>query len=429
MKFSKLSQLFLVSAIGLLVATYFSACALVTIDFVFVACSAGAGTSSAGQIQVFAADSQSGALRTGAPTVSSGGVNPVSMVVTSDFKNLYVAHQGTLSSGGSIVHFAISMNGTLTAKDTVTLSDTPVYMAVNSVGTYLYVVSCTASRLYPTLACTNTGTLTEYALSSGTIGSEVSTQTLSLYGPYSAYSSDILVPTGVNVLVNNTTVQGNAVYVTAYDQSAYNPGGTPTCHSNCANPGWVFGYTIGSSGVLTPLASPYEAGVKPSALATDPTNRFVYVTDYASSQLIGYTILSGGTLSFMPSGPFRTGNEPSAIVVDPRGRFIYVTNSLDSSVSPYTIDLATGTPTGTVNPTGPSAILTDTQPVAVVVDAALGRVVYTANYLGNSVSGFRLDPTSGGLTATQATPYPTGAKPTAVASVPHGNYSTQSVTP
>jgi len=64
-----------------------------------------------------------------------------------------------------------------------------------------------------------------------------------------------------------------------------------------------------------------------------------------------------------------------------------------------------------------------------MVDAALGRFVYTANYLGNSVSGYRLDPTSGGLTATQATPYPTGAKPTAVASVPHGNYSTQSVTP
>ena len=35
---------------------------------------------------------------------------------------------------------------------------------------------------------------------------------------------------------------------------------------------------------------PTKAGVKPSAIASDPTNRFVYVTDYASSQLIGYTI-------------------------------------------------------------------------------------------------------------------------------------------
>ena len=41
MKFSKLSQLFLVSSIGLLVATLLTACQLVTIDYVFVSSSAG----------------------------------------------------------------------------------------------------------------------------------------------------------------------------------------------------------------------------------------------------------------------------------------------------------------------------------------------------------------------------------------------------
>jgi len=152
------------------------------------------------------------------------------------------------------------------------------------------------------------------------------------------------------------------------------------------------------------------------------------VTDYAQDQLIGYTIIDGSVLNFMPSGPFKTGNEPSAVVVDPRGKFIYVTNSLDSTVSPYEITLATGVPTGAVSVTGSSTNSTDTQPVAVVVDPALGRFVYTANYLGNSVSGFRLDSTSGALTATQATPYPTGEKPTAIVAVPHGNYATQSVT-
>jgi 6-phosphogluconolactonase (cycloisomerase 2 family) len=64
-----------------------------------------------------------------------------------------------------------------------------------------------------------------------------------------------------------------------------------------------------------------------------------------------------------------------------------------------------------------------------MIDPALGRFIYTANYLGNSVSGFRLDSTSGALTPTQATPYPTGYKPSAVVGVPHGNYSTQSVNP
>jgi 6-phosphogluconolactonase (cycloisomerase 2 family) len=348
------------------------------------------------------------------------------MVVTSDYANLYVAHQGTPPTGGSIVHFAIASDGTLKAKDTVTLSDTPIALAVNPAGTYLYAVSCTAAAhtVYPTLSCAGGATLAEYSLSSGTIGSAVS-QTLSLYGSYASYSSDVLVPTGLSVLANNA-----AVYVTAYDLSSYNPGGTPTCVFNCANPGWVFGYTVDSGGVLTPLANPFEAGIKPTAIATDPTNRFAYVTDYENNNLIGYTIMSNSTLNFLPNAPSSTGGEPTAVIIDPRGKFIYVTNSLDSTVSAYDITLATGIPTTAFSATyAAGSNSTDTQPVAVTIDPALGRFVYTANYLNGSVSGFRLDPTSGAISQTQATPYSTGFHPTALVSVPHGNHSTQSVNP
>jgi 6-phosphogluconolactonase (cycloisomerase 2 family) len=431
MKFSKLSQLILVSSIGLLVATVFSACAITTIDYVFVANSSGTGTSNDGQIETYAADSQSGALRTAGSAVSSGGANPVAMAVTSDYENLYVANSGS----NNIAHFHININGTLTAADTLTLTGAaPIRMAVNSAGTYLYVISCTPSA---TLTCTaGTAALTEYALSSGTIGSVVASAPLNLSNVSGAYAGDDIVPTGITVLANSSGVTGNAVFVSAYDVSAYNPEGPVTCTAPCANSGWVFGFTIGSGGALAAstsgssgIVSPWEAGVKPSAIASDPTNRFVYITDFAQSQLIGYAIIDGSVLNFLPSGPFRTGNEPSSVIIDPRGMFIYVTNSLDSTVSPYEITLATGVPTGAVNATGSGNNSTDTEPVAIVMDPALGRFVYTANYLGNSISGFTANPTSGALTATQATPYPTGEKPTAIVSVPHGNYSTQSVTP
>jgi 6-phosphogluconolactonase (cycloisomerase 2 family) len=408
MKFSKLSQLFLVSSIGLLVATLFTACEIQTIDYVFVANSAGSGTSSTGQISTYAADSESGALRYGAANVSSGGNTPVAMVITTNYANLYVANQGN----NSVVHFAIDGNGVLTQKDVVTTSTKPVYLAVNTPGTYLYVVSGTSSA-----------TLTEYSLSSGTIGSATSQMTLTVPG----FASDTLIPTGVTVLANNATVSGNAIYVTAYDQSAYNPGGSTT---STANPGWVFGYSVGTGGALTVISgSPWKAGVKPSAIAADPTDRFVYVTDYASNQLIGYTIQSGSILNFLTNGPFKTGNEPNAIVIDPRGKYIYVTNALDSTVAAWNIDLSTGTPAGTASVVGSAANTTDTQPVSLVVDPALGRFVYTANHLGNSVSGFRLDPDNGTLTTTQSTPYVTGSQPTAVVAVPHGNTAVQAVTP
>jgi 6-phosphogluconolactonase (cycloisomerase 2 family) len=406
MKFNKLSQLFLVSITGLVVATLLSSCAIVTIDYVFVADSGGSGSGGTGQIQTYDADSETGALRLGQSNVPSGGNNPVAMATTADYANLYVVNKAS----NNVVHFAISGSGVLTQKDVVTTSASPVAVAVSPAGTYLFVVSGPSPSV-----------LTVYSLSSGAIGSVVATETLALYGKYASDSGDTIVPSGVFALGN-----GNAVFVSAYDQSAYNPGGTTT---STANPGWVFGYTVGSGGALTPAASPYEAGVKPSALVADPTSRFVYVTDFASNEVIGYTVQSGSDLVFLINGPFKTGNEPNAATIDPRGKYMYITNALDSTVSAFTIDLTTGTPSAAVNTTGSQTNATETTPVSVIVDPAIGTFVYTANLVGSSVSGFTLNPNTGALQPTQSTPYPTGDAPVALAAVPHGNHSIQSTSP
>ena len=418
MKLSKTSQIALVSRVflipllvsltGLAAATLLTGCQLVTVDYVYVACSSGSGAGSAGQIDAYDVDSQSGALRPGPASVPSGGTDPVAMAVTANYYHLYVANAGN----NSVVHFSISDVGQLTQKDSITTSQTPVFMAVNQANTYLYVISGTTSA-----------TLTEYSLNTeGVIGSAVAQVNLNLSAVNAAYSTDTMVPTGVAVLPNNS-----AVYVTAYDQSAYNPGGGTT---SSANPGWLFGFSVSSSGALTPTTgSPYQAGVKPTAVTTDQVNRFVYVTDFASDELIGYTVEDGDVLEFMVTGPFKTGNEPTSIQVDPREEYIYLVNELSNTVSSYTINLPTGSPAAVVNSNSSLAYSTDTQPVSLVIEPSLGRFIYTANHLGNSISGFRLNPNSGALTATQATPYPTGANPTAIVAVPHGNHATQSVTP
>jgi 6-phosphogluconolactonase (cycloisomerase 2 family) len=408
MKFSKLSQLFLVSMIGLLVATLLTACQLVTIDYLFLTSSSGSGSGNPGQIETYAVDSQTGALRNAAPTVPSGGTSPIAVAVTSDYANLYVANQGN----NSVVHFNIASNGVLTQKDTLTTSTTPVSLAVSTDNKYLYVVSGTSSA-----------TLSEYVLSSGTIGA-LATPQVNLQVP--GFTGDTIIPTGVNVLVNSSNLAtSSAVYVTAYDQSAYNPGETVT---STANPGWVFGFAIGAGGVLTPsTSSPYQAGVKPSSITSDPTGRFVYVTDFASNELIGYTVQGGSVLNFMVNGPFKTANQPKAVVIEPRGLYVYVADSLSSVISAYAITLANGTPSALSYQTGAAA--TDTYPVAICVDPSLGRFVYTAHELGNTISGLRLDPNAGNLTETLASPYPTGNAPTALIAVPHGNHSLQTVTP
>jgi len=410
MKFNKLSQLFLVSILGLLAAISLAGCLLVAVDYVFVTTSTGA--TGDGQIQIYDVDAASGALHTGtAAAVSSGGANPVALAVTSDYANLYVANQGT---SNNIVHFSIAASGALTLADTVSGLGTPVAIAVNKAGTYLFAVFQGT-----------TATLAVIPLSSSGAMSGASVVPVQLTIP--SYGGDTVVPTGVTALDNNS-----AVYVTAYDSSAYNPGGTVS--SSNPNPGYLFGFTVGSGGALAATSgSPYEAGVKPVALTADPTSRFVYVTDFAESQMIGYTVLANGTLQFFLAPPTATGREPNSVTFDPRGLFIYVTNELDATVTAYALNLGTGAPTQTNNsPIGSatSAINgTDPEPVAIAVEPALGRFVFTANYLGNSVSGFRLNPTSGALSATQGTPYPVGQSPTALLAVPHGNHATQSVTP
>ena len=407
MKLNKLNQLFLACGIGLIVATLLSACQLVTIDYLFVTGTGTTKTSSGAGIQVLAVDSQSGALRFAAGTDKApfdpGGAAPVAMATSADFANLYVAN----ADNNTVVHFTIAPNGALTQKDKVTLSTPPVSITINQAGSYLYVVSGTTSA-----------TLTAYAISSGAIGNAVATESLTIPG----FSGDVVVPTHVIVLANN-----GGIYAAVYDQSAYNPGGTTT---STANPGWLFGFGVGSGGALTALPnSPYRAGVKPSSLVADPTSRLMYVTDFASDQIIGYAINSNDELSFLISGPYKTAHQPADIAIDPRGRFLYVADALDSQVSAYAIDWATGVPSLAINTSGGSTNNTDTQPLAIIVDPALGRFVFTANTLGNSLSGFRLNPTTGTLVQTQATPYPTLNKPTALACIPHGNHSLQVTTP
>jgi len=400
MKFSKIGQVSLVSGIALILASTFTACNPVTIDYVFVAGDnqTTSTTPTNGEIQTFLSDRVSGALSPVNTKVSSGGVRPVSVATSTDYQHLYVANQ----DDSTIVEFTIDGSGKLTSTKTTTLSaegNTPVAIAMNAAGTLLYV----ANRYQPghSSASPSAGALAVFPVGKdGSLGASVTNGGLNY------------VAVGVNPTSVNALSTGAAAYVTTYN---------PT-----AGLGFIYGFSATSGGALATLTgSPFAAGVKPSAITSDPTGRFVYATDFSQSQLIGYSVIDQAVLHPLINGPFRTGSQPTALTIDPRGRYIYLTNSLDNTVSAYSIDLATGTPTTTVSSTGTSNLATGTQPVAILVDPGYGRYVYTANYLDNSLTGFKLDGSTGALTLTLNGPYPSINQPAAVASVPRGNHSVQ----
>jgi len=155
---------------------------------------------------------------------------------------------------------------------------------------------------------------------------------------------------------------------------------------------------------------PFTAGIHPSAIASDSTSGYVYVTDMTSGNLLGYSVHSG-LLTPLSGSPYPAGNQPSAITVDSAYSYVYVANSVDSSITAYSTSSGALTRIGTY--------ATGLQPVAIGIDPSANHFLFTANFLGGTVSGFELSPTAGTLVNSQNSPYTSNAQPTAVAAIPH----------
>jgi 6-phosphogluconolactonase len=415
MKLNKSSQLLLVSAISLLVAGLMTACGTLATDYVYVTSSKAAGPDNYGEIDVFEINAVSGSMHQ-IPTspFPSGGRNPVAEAVSVDFQNLYVVNQ----DDNTIVQFKIGPDGKLYPQNTV---NTPgIYpLAVAVSGSNLFVLDtyqplpicsnaepCSGSvAVFPIQAASGTGSGATQGGAPGTplINASIGADywPLTLPSPNAAH---VILPTAINVMHS-----GAYAYVTAYDTSV-----TPRS-------GYVFGFSIGSDGRLTPLNGgvPFAAGVQPSAIGSDSTSSYVYVTDATSGNVLSYTVSTAtATAGFLsPLGnSIPAGNQPSAIVADSKSPYLYVTNALDGTVSGYSIGSSGKLTSIGTYPTG-------VQPVAIGIDPSTYHFLFTVNFLANGASGtisdFEIDTTSGSLVHAQRSPYTTNAQPTAVAAVPH----------
>jgi len=410
MKFKKTSQLLLVSAASLGVAGLLTACSqlteTLTIGFVYVTSAKAAGPDNYGEVDVFEINSQSGRMRQiPSSPFPSGGRNPVGEAVSSDNTNLYVVNR----DDNNIVQFIIGSDGKLYPQNTV---NTPgVFpLAISVAKTNLYVVDTYQPLATCSPASPCSGSIAVYPIlpaAGSTQAGKLQTKTtinscngleylpLSLPGA----PTHVIAPTAIHASADNAYL-----FVTALDAAT--------------NTGWLFAYSVGSatdcgnntSAVpLTPLpGSPYLAGLHPSAVTSDPAGSYVYVTDFALANVRAYSVSAGGLAS---GGPFPAGNQPVSIAIDATGKFAMVAESQDSSVSTYAIT------NGALSRIGSFA--TGLQPVAVGIDPRLNRYIFTANFLGNNVSGFALDVNSGSLLNTQFSPFTANANPTAVAAIPH----------
>ncbi len=402
--------LVLVAAASLLAASLITACSqfteTLTVDFVFVASAKAAGANNYGEINVFEINSESGRMRQ-IPTspFPSLGRDPVAEAVSADNQNLFVVNQ----LDNTVVQFQIGTDGKLYGNYTAnTPGIYPLAIAANK--SYVFVVDTYQPLPLCSPAEPCSGAIGVFPLEPGGASSSICTATVCLGTPVvnpavnGAYwpltlpnaPNDVIVPTAVTVLAS-----GADVFVSAYDSSV-----SPSV-------GYIFGFSVGSGGVLTPLSQPFPAGVDPTAIASgsDSSGTYVYATDFASGNVLGYTVGSSGALTALTGSPFPAGNQPDAVVVDPSYPFVYVANSLDSTVTAYSMS------SGALTRIGDYA--TGVQPVAIGVDPSTNHFLYTLNFLNNTVSDFELSITAGTLLVAQDSPYATSAQPTAVTAIPH----------
>jgi 6-phosphogluconolactonase (cycloisomerase 2 family) len=245
-------------------------------------------------------DPSSGALSEVTPRFTGAGISPSFMLLDPNGQFLFVADQGS----NDVTSYSIGSDGALSLGSTMFLGSPPSNMALSSAGDLLFVATPAFSGIYAFTV--SSGALTPVA------------------------GSPFPVANGLSTIA----IDPSAKFLYA------------------ANPitNTVSGFSILAGGVLAPLPnSPYgnsTNGLKtPSAVAVDPTSKFLYVANSGTTTISEFDITGTGDLTSVTSSA-SAGSSPEFFVFDPNGKYIDVGNSGSKSITEFTLN-SDGTLTST----------------------------------------------------------------------------------
>jgi 6-phosphogluconolactonase len=417
MKWNKLGRGTLASILSLALVSVTACSRDYVLAYVYVttATPLNSAQSQNGGVSAYAVDFQIGSLTPLADSPVEAGRKPVTLVASPNGLNLYVVNHDDSTVG----EYAIGTDGKIFLQNTYNVTGSgATSIAIDAAGAFLYVtftyqLGPNGQQLYSP-ASPGPGGVTIFPINKD--------------GSLAAASTLKVGNNPVGVVVSRPRPNSNVVYAYVLDQEVA-PKATVLGFLQNATTGALTpipGTVITTDSTGKTVATGYGAGTTPSAIAEDPSARFVYITDEATNQLYGNLVSNNGVLVAMTNGPFGTGIFPVGVTIDPRGNFLYVANLSSSTVSAYAIDTATGTPVGSI---GSAMTATDTSPTCVAIEPALGIYLYTSNNLASDVSAMQLDPHNGGLKQVQNTPFPSGGLPTCAVAVANGSHPTQIIVP
>jgi 6-phosphogluconolactonase (cycloisomerase 2 family) len=177
----------------------------------------------------------------------------------------------------------------------------------------------------------------------------------------------------------------------------------------------ILAYGIAANGLLQPVAgSPFNSPGG-SALKFTPNGKFAY-----TNTGVAYSVnVASGVLTQI--GTASVGNLPFDVALAPSGNFLYIPNFHDDTISGFAVNQTTG---GLTAISGSPFASGDTGPTAVVVSPN-GKYLFAANASASNVgsnSVFSIDSTTGGLTPITGSPFPGSGAGNGVTIDPTGHF-------
>ena len=348
---------------------------------------------------------------------SSGGTNPVSIVVKPGGRFVFVLNAGSgatgtpgkigfSSPGSSIAVFSVGVGGLLTFQQNYFSQGVqPVWAQLDSSGNYLYVVD----KYAPDYASTGNGSITAFSIDPST---------------------------GRLTLVPNTALLNNQIPQTWFEVGP-NPVMSKIGSGSCLftmSPNSIFPYSVNSSnGQLTvPTTGPYLVAGSSSLTSINTSTgtaaaSYIYLTDGPGNQI--FSLQAGGSAcSLAPvAGGAQTNISgalfPANSLTSQSGKFLYVLN--EQSVGTGTTNNSNSTISAfTINTQGQLAPLADSTnnpyavgsgPVCIAQDPS-NQYIYIANRNDSTVTGKLVDQNRGYLSnLPRGTVFSTSSKPSCLA--------------
>jgi 6-phosphogluconolactonase (cycloisomerase 2 family) len=236
---------------------------------------------------------------------------------------------------------------------TVATGQGPWALAVSPSGDFAYVVNSTDNNISQ-FSVSSTGALVASALAPVSTGLEPWNITLSADGKYAYVSNHGNNTTPANSLSQYSIGGSDGALTPLTPSSIVTAGNYPGGVTVDANSAYAYvanialnsvsQYAIGADGTLSKLSpATVITGTEPVYLAIDPSNQFAYVANYtvdvnptAAGTVSQYTLGASGLLTPMAVPTVTAGTGPGWIAFDSFGHYAYVVN-LGNGTTPGTV--------------------------------------------------------------------------------------------